>query len=299
MARLNDDPRLDETPMSDLLFSSSGDVIQGGASGLRAYLGRYSAQGDIVAFAIRNLGFAQVERKRELRIRLRPSIVHDIALAQALTFLADTGGDRCMISWLESEWHDELFGRKEAAISRLVGLVEEHRSDIRQRLHHRDLGIDGIDMIPLVRLIERWSELGGVYDRERLARTCEQTLAGRYLIAAQRPGSRSLTIEEIGPGLILYNRDWPMRLEGQRVEDMLDHGYGRWVAQSLRHAQARGTPTHSEVDALLQTGGGRYKRARYRRVIVPFTDRSGQSFVLSASLFDDRVDLAGKLNQVG
>ena len=159
--------------MSQFIISSSGDLIEGGALGLRHYLGRFSAQGDLAAFAIRNLGFVQIEEGRATRVRFRPAMVHGIAFARAVTWLADSAGNRCIVSWFDDAWHDELHATKVSAIARMVDLVATHQGNDHERLVSKEVPLDRLDMIPLIRLVERWSELGGIYDRERLASTFE------------------------------------------------------------------------------------------------------------------------------
>lgn len=282
-----------------LIICANGDVIPGHEGSLRQHLGRFAAQGDIVAYALRNLGYVQVEHGRASRIRFRPSVVHEIAFAQAVAWLADTPSERVIVSWLEDDWRDELFGTKEAAIGRIVELSSPYRVDT-SRFRSKEARIDAVDMIPLARLVRAWTALGGVYDRERLAGLFEKVLDRRYLVAKERENSRWLSIAEVGAGLVLYNVDWRVRLEGLRVDDMPDYAYGRWVAEGMRQAQRRGAPIHTEVDAMVRSSGGGLKRTRYRRVVLPFKDRNGHSVLVSASLFDDRIDLGtGKRSHVG
>jgi hypothetical protein len=279
--------------MTRQLIDTKGNFLEASSEAVRGMLGAHLAGGDLSAFAVRNLGFVLVERSDgNCSVRLRPRLVHPVAFSSAVNWIADQTASRFMVSSLDSTWHHHLLASREDVIAKLVQLYPVADPTNDPRFLTRELPVASLSAHdPLGCLLRRWRELEGQFNRERMTGVLDHILEGRYFLATKASRTDDLVIGEVGPGLVYFNRDLPTRLEGFRVEDMPDVHYGRFVAQSLLSTLTRAEPIYDEVDARLSLPRKGTKAARYRRISLPFKAADGGSVLLSASLFDNTINL--------
>jgi hypothetical protein len=65
---------------------------------------------------------------------------------------------------------------------------------------------------------------------------------------------------------------------------VLDRAYGGWVAESYARALAEGRLRLETCDATFRTGEAASIRARYDRVLIPWTAKSGDRLILGISI---------------
>jgi hypothetical protein len=207
-----------------------------------------------------------------------------MAFAAALEWVARSPSRRCVISSFSTTWCDEVLASPEAAIGRLITLFDHRFQPANppwQRKILSQADLCGSD--PHAALLQDWHEADGSFDRERLSGYLDRALESRFVVAIGNASGR-LTFVEVGAGLPLVRQDWGKPpLEGGRVEDMPDHGYGRWVASCMREVLKNRAPMIDDVMVDISLTRGRMKSGKYRRVILPYTMVDGRSAVLSTT----------------
>ncbi|HRD75663.1 MAG TPA: hypothetical protein PK264_06975, partial [Hyphomicrobiaceae bacterium] len=155
------------------------------------------------------------------------------------------------------------------------------RHRLRRRITPADLGPSH----PLRSLIERWREVGAVWDRERLDGIIRSALDDRYVLASPSTTGNQVTICDVGSGYGLFNGSWLSRCRGLSMSDMPDYRYGRWVADAHIEAAKDEEPLLEHVDVAICWPRQEPRRHVYQRVILPVGTGKDRR-LLSASILD-------------
>ncbi len=227
-----------------------------------------------------------------MRIRFRPRVVADVALATAVYLLADDPPARIALSWFGAGWLDEIYGSWKAAVQRMADLTIKARALQSDAFRLRERNISRLSAgDPLGELFARWRSHRGHFDAAIFTPLIQGKLQDRYATVTSHSSNPTLTFASIGTGFLSYNKAWRRAVRGRRMEDQPDVLYGTWAANAYREALASGEPRLDDVDALINRPGLGSHRVRYRRLIVPFRPYSGVTYLLGASLIDPSVDL--------
>lgn len=273
------------------MFDDGGDVWLARREAFAHKLGSHMPVEQLHDYAIANLGFISWEDGQTWsHIRLRKSKVSPVALTSLLYALSDRPVGRVVLSVLSVDWEHEIFGDSGKLRARLnemsVDIFEEDSNRfLSKALKREDLG----SREPQAVLHRLWESRK--FTAQTMAEACTDVFNGRFTIARVLPTSEML-IEHIGNGYRIYNDNYVDRARGTRHQDEPDSVYGQWVTQTHKDVIRTGKPLLEDVDAKIGASREARRRVRYRRIVLPFTGPSGDSFLVTAST-DGNVDLRG------
>lgn len=280
--------------MRSLLIDDKGEIQSASSFALRQSLDASIGGLEFRDFVVRNLGYIAItEMSGSIRLQLRPRVVSAVAFGAAMYWLADCKTDRIVVSRHDdSVWHDEIFGDRDSALSRVIDLVASGQNQRKKDfLRRRQCLKSLVPASPLRALLDRWSELTRTYDRERLAPVLTSAAQDRFLVVEGEPCQATMLIRDVGRGYPIVDNRWLVRAVGSRVQDLPDYDYGRWVADAYRDALEVNEPFLEEMDAIVDTTRHGRTRLRYRRIILPFDLDDGRVALLGSSELDHSIDL--------
>lgn len=256
---------------------------------------------DALAEAVNGFGYVAFRTmKFGVWVRLRPRKVSPIAVIGVIDrLLRQTHPQRVVISRFEPEgWRSTLYSTQKAAAGALYPLAD---SDSRRRAtsfhsRARDLRLPFQDAC-LERVFDAWRS-----DKRLpsdVSRWAPPELRDRLVVLSPGAGAASahLTISHLGMGFGVIPKAWAQAARGLYLEDHPDVHYGEWAARGYRRSIAGGVPLFDDIDADVDVGAS-YKRSRYRRLILPFRDESGNPCVLGTSVVDPSLDLRSEGSHV-
>jgi hypothetical protein len=282
--------------MRSILFDDRGDIWDAASRRLADDLNASIHGEDLVEYAIRNLGFiAAKEMGGSLRLSLKPAVVSPIAFSALLYWLHDREADRVLVSFFDRVWSYEMLRSRADAAKRLLAKVEFGVDGRDGDFLYEELPIDSLEEAsPLRSLLAMWAESNGRFCRQRMAPFLERGLNGRFVLVESSPTTPALVLKDVGGGLSKPAEYWLARSIGHRVEDQPDYDYGRWIAKFYRKVIASGTPSLSDVDAVIKWPEHSRQSFRYRRLVLPFKGEDSSTMLLGASLVDTSINLRVK-----
>ncbi len=288
--------------MSDLLiFDDLGTLWDGGSTRLRASFGADQTHEEFSAYVVKNMGFIAINiYGRSCEIRLRPSLLKQLAFTALCEWLAKRTFDRIVTVHFEADWVYGLHATRQIAIDRLEQALSKT-----QAVRPGDYLMRSIALSELPRttpqhqalhsLIENWPALSQSVHRDGLWNIIKQSLHGRYHIIDANDECQDMTFREIGTGFVSYSTDWVARAIGKSIAQQEDQTYGQWVASTYRTALKEGRPLVCDVDTIMNTPTLGRARLRYKRVLLPARSSGGGMWLLNSSIIDATIDLRAEL----
>lgn len=278
--------------MSVCLIDDRGEVWPSDSRRLREAFDSPYSDGEFVAYAVANLGFAVVSGNGgSMRVRMRPSIVSEATWATVRQRLLAPGVDRVALTWLDEDWRDEILQPRSPAVGRIERLLADARrarpGDYlarlvpTERLHAAS---------PLGHLVRNWPEFVQPSAQAALRALLCATLGDRYVVT-RRNGSGRVLFQEFGAALYPWYETWRTCAVGAPIEEQPDRDYGHWVAAAYRAALDADRPMIAEVDTVVRWPHAGRQRLRYQRVLVPLHGAGDPPMLLGGSLLDNRIDL--------
>jgi hypothetical protein len=282
--------------MRSVLFDDRGDVWDASSRRLVTDLHASIHGEELVEYAVRNLGFVGAKELRgSLRISLRPAVVSPIAFSALLYWLHDREADRVLVSFYDNRWSHEMLRSRADAVRRLMGRVDFGVGNRDGDFLCRELPLESLsESSPLKGVLTMWSEAQGKFDRGRLEPLLARKLNGRFVLVEASPTRPALVLKDVGGGLSRPAEYWLARSIGHRVEDQPDYDYGKWIAKFYRKVIASGSPSLSDVDAIIKWPEHSRRSFRYRRLVLPFNGERSSTMLLGASLVDPGINLRVK-----
>ena len=252
--------------MSPILIDERGKHWEARSLALRSRLRASIDDLQLAQFAILNLGFIEVTAARDsVRVRLRPAVVAPAALGALYLWLHKHKPQRIVVSWHEGRWRDEIVGWGGDGWRRLTALLETARFPVpgysRARIPLARLGAAN----PLRHLFEDSSRLAGsVINPQRLP----TALRSRYVLLVE-DGNGELRVRDFGETMMSRSKWWRRKARDNRIDDMPDWSYGRWVGEAYREARRTGQPLLEDVRAVVEWPEVGTFSHSYWRLIVP------------------------------
>ena len=258
--------------MGSLLFDGSGQRWDSESPALRERIGGHLAGPDFIEFVLKNLGFVELRALRSdgVEVRLRPTRASPGSLAEIAAVISDGSYRRFVLTTYHGQWKPMVLrsdGHLLDAAARAITIAQDRMAKHRIR---RRLRLD--ELAPghaLRRLVERWHEIGRHWSREQLDRVIRSALGDRYVLAAPTADRATMSIDDVGMGYALFRGSWLAGCRGLTFNDMPDYGYGRWVADAHRDADADDDMLLEEVDVVIRWPRQEPRRHIYQRVILP------------------------------
>jgi hypothetical protein len=137
----------------------------------------------------------------------------------------------------------------------------------------------------VARLAQLWRESRGRISSDLTATLAGSGLLSRSIIARRISGTSRLIYDQFGTGFSGAMRACEsMLLVGRELDDYVDRGYGGWVAESYARAGALSRMRLETCDTRIQTTQGKSVRIRYDRVLMPWSENSGDLVILGISI---------------
>jgi hypothetical protein len=275
-----------------LLIDDRGQAWPPGSIQLRAAHFAGDADFDFVDYALRNLGFIEIIRAEDrARLRLRPRVVAEAALATTFHLLGDEPPRRTALSWFSGNWSHEIHGDWKGLVRRLIDLVNRGKADAARAFLIRPGAMGSLQRNDfLLDLANWWRVTGGQVDCTTLDAAIRQKVSNRFVIVEQQNDNR-LIIMSLGNGYLTYDENYRRVAVGQRFEDQPDFEYGKWIAANYREALIRSEPRIDDIDVVVRRSGGGRRRVQYRRLILPLKLPDSSSRLMSVSVVDPTIDL--------
>lgn len=285
--------------MLDVIIDSDGLSWSAQAPGLARRLGTSLPAADLVAYAIRNLGFVGVARRlAAAHISLRPSCVHPVALAQSIEWAAKQTGTRFVLATMAEDetWKHQVCGSLQQTVRTLIALTQPYEEQkghlLRQRRDWR-----GLDDDPAFGPLWKVWQVDGAQTRlARLRPFLRAHLDDRFVVVHACENG-DLPIDAYGDGLPLLNGTMGRQRPGTRLQDGMDVRYANWAAKGYLEVHTRDEPLFEGIDVSIKVPRRPPQRTAYRRLILPIRGGDGSRALLSASVLDPRIDLRLELRE--
>ena len=245
---------------------------------------------DIIAYAVRNLGYVLLRQQgRAVRAELRPELVRPATLIGLYYALLDLKPDQILLSRLaETGSTHELFHDLStfvATLERDVGDDETRRRRPAFALSPRSLQqITDSRFARLLPAISLWSAARGYLPGDLLARLRAEGVPPRIALLRNPAGTSRLTYEHVGSGYSFIGHACsPLLLIGREIEMLPDREYGSWAARSYYECLGDLEPRLETVSAVMCRTDGQRLWSYYDRLLLPWRGGDGGRFVLGLS----------------
>jgi hypothetical protein len=298
IARLMQRSESVQAPMHTYLFDDRGDMWDAKSRRLAEVLQASIGGDELIDYVIRNLGFVSIaEGKDSVRIRLRPSVVSQVAFSALLYWLHDQPIQRVLLSLLDTEWSHELLRSREETVQRLMSCITFHAGDRIGDFLERKRSLQVLPSTsPLRAVVDIWSQCAGKFDRERFFPVLEKALNRQFVLVEANNDTPSLYFKDIGSGLPKLSEYCLPPNVNLRVEDQPDYAYGKWVSGLYRDVLTTGEPTLQEIDAVIRWPENPRKNYRYRRLVLPCKSEGNSTMLLGVTQLDPLINLRAKSN---
>jgi hypothetical protein len=279
-----------------MIIDDSGERWPVGAPRLRERLICPDPDVDMVAYAVRNLGYVLLRlRGRVIRAELRPALLKPAALIGVYYALLDLKPQQILLSRLlpEGTTH-ELFDD----VAELAATLERDIEDEGVQRHRPHYAVSQRSLQQLERsryarftpVVALWAALRGHLPNDLLAQLRGHGLQGRAALVRNPAGSGRLVYEHVGSCYsFVGNACLPLLLIGQDMEQLPDPEYGDWAARSYHECLSDQEPRLETVSAVMRRTDGQRLWSYYDRVLLPWRTSDGTRFILGLSEVRRRV----------
>jgi hypothetical protein len=271
-----------------LLIDDLGEEHSWPSSAMLREFEALEADYDPLSYAVRNLGFVLIiDRAGSLRLRLRPLLVSNRAIAALFYWLAERRPARSALSWYDETWHDEVCGGPKQLYQRLTDILHSSaRSVLSEPYLATRRSLDAVldpPGHPFAPLLQAW--LRGSRE-DLLASAQRQGLWQRAMVAQRHPESGAFCFRHSGGSIQLYGAEWTEKAAGRRLSEQPDSAYGSWIEQGCAAVDEAGTARVELVHAAVVGADRQLRRWRYERLMLPFQAADGRRVVMSISARD-------------
>lgn len=275
-----------------VVYDEDGRTWPVGSPELRESLGYTVGDFDVAGFAVRCLGWTEVRQEPgRMHVRIAPRAAQPKAIDCAIQALAAAGPAEVVLSVRSGlEWVEETASSTEAAITRIEALVDGPSATGKRFLSVRQpIAVLFRDKQRyLITMLQEARRLLGNDDRDAAVRFAAADETGRTSVAIgiTKPGERSQWHwAHLGSALRFYSAEDRQRLIGTDIRNSPDTEYCEWCIEAYDRVVSIGEPVVEDVRALVLRRSGPPVESRYRRMLLPFSDRAGRSIVLVTSDF--------------
>ncbi|MFM9938704.1 MAG: hypothetical protein ACKVP7_04315 [Hyphomicrobiaceae bacterium] len=230
---------------------------------------------------------------RAVHIKFRPSRVGELPFFSMLMWLSEQRADRVVVHTHDEAWRTKIIGGgEERTRLALLAIYNSSGSRPERKVLHSPRATETLPFdSPLRAALRYWVDVIGRYDATSLRRVATEVLGNRYALIKQTAGTTDLRVKACGEHMPSCAKEWLSAALGRRLDEQPDIEYARYCSQVYLRAASHGAPLLDDVDAIVAWPGYNSDRRRYRRIILPFDDASGDVYLLSASFVDNSIDL--------
>ena len=247
----------------------------------------------LAEYAVKNLNVVRAwPGPRGLRLQFRPERIGAKTLARLVYFLWDGPDSRVLLNYFRQGWHHELVGNSQAAIARILALVEEAKIDASGAVLAQSVDLAILrDRNPLHDVVQHWKRRLGWRDfASFMDRACEHS-GGRYVLFEHDRDRHAFVFRDFGAGIPEWAKHCLAGARGLPVENLHDDPFGIACTLAYRQTLEKFSPALQVVDAKIRWPQYGTLRSCYWRLMLPIADPAGKLWLLSASLADTAIDL--------
>ena len=228
-----------------------------------------------------------------VRVRLRPALASPRVLSRLLYCLADLQPRRCVLTYFDGNWHEELVPGFAALVGRIEELVYGVRSRHPEKLFHaEERPIDpDVSLIarPFARLLVEWVRRGGRLPEDPTMPFRRAGCLGRTTLVEQA-GSSRLLVAFRGRHLTHYGQAGWTKYVGMPVDEQPDLAFSAAATVAYARVEQRQKPLLESCEGTIAAPTGIGRRSIYERLILPWRTHDGQPFISGVSHLRGRTD---------
>lgn len=276
--------------LSAVVIDDNGETWPVGAPRLRQAVMCRDPDIDVVAYAVRNLGFVLLRQQgRMVRAEMRPALVKPQTLIGLYYNLVDWRPNQILLSRLTSEGTShELFDD----VSEFAATIERDIDDDGVQRHRPTYAVSPRSLRDLARsryqrfshLAEFWRSRQGRLPADWLSQVRHYGLHGRATLTRNPRGTKRLVYDHVGSAYsFVTDACLPLLLVGQEIGSLPDRAYGGWATRSYYDCLGDQEPRLETVSAIMARADGQRLWSYYDRMLLPWEAEDGTRFVLGVS----------------
>ena len=247
----------------------------------------------LIDFAVQNLGWIEIgEASDSLKVRCRPRLVTDRALAELLALLYYGAPTRVFLSVLGREWQQTIH-RSPDEVTAIVAGMAQARDAVPPRqaapFMRREIASETSPLMARVRTL--LAHASNARSIDELVTPMSGLFNGRWTVSHADREHGCVIIDRVGPGFTPYNPAWPIRPGDTSLNGYAGCAYARWVDDMRAHVARLRVPQFDNVDAIVDFPRLGKTRLRYTRATFPVNLRDGSDFVVAAAKSDSAINL--------
>ncbi|MGE0725344.1 MAG: hypothetical protein AB7O45_13280 [Alphaproteobacteria bacterium] len=249
---------------------------------------------DFAEYAVRYLGDIEISvLDAGARVRLRPSIQQDPAIAEVLFELGRIQPRRILLSHWDKRWIDEMVAGYPHLVARIQQLVYGDRSRYPDKRFHAEVqeiaaGSDTLHQ-PFGRLIELWSRRRGILSQDVVDPFRRAGCIGRTTLVDVTREDR-MVVSHRGRHLTHYGRTGWTGAVGKPIDAQPDPVFAAAAARAYLDVRNAGQPRIETCEAGIRRPDGAGRRSVYDRLLLPWRTDTGRVFVSGVSVLRGRTD---------
>jgi hypothetical protein len=273
-----------------IIIDDTGERWPMGAPKLRELMMCPDPDIDVVAYAVRNLGYVLLRPQgRFVRAELRAELLKPATLIGVYYTLLDLKPQQILLSRLHGAGSShELFDDVAEFAATLERDIEDE--GVQRHRPHYSLSQRSLRQLHRSRyqrftpVVALWAAESGYLPRDLLVRLRGFGLQGRAALVRNSAGSSRLVYEYVGSSYsFVGNACLPLLLVGKDIEELPDPEYGDWAARSYHQCIKDQEPRLETVSAVMKRTDGQRLWSYYDRVLLPWRTSAGTRFVLGLS----------------
>jgi hypothetical protein len=273
-----------------LVIDDKGETSPLGAARLRELMQCTQPDFDVIAYAVRNLGFVLLRRQgRVVRAEMRPALVKPATLIGLYYNLLDLRPERILLSRLTAEGAThELFDD----MAEFAATIERSIDDEGIQRHRPAYAISQRPLQQLGRprhtrlaqIVTMWRAKRGRLPADLVQQLRHYGLSGRVALLRNPPGTGRLVYDHIGSGYsFLDHACLPLMMIGADIEMLPDRDFGDWVADAYYRCLNDEKARLETISAVMRRSDGQRLWSYYDRVLLPWQADDGTRYVLGLS----------------
>jgi hypothetical protein len=273
-----------------MVVDDNGEVWPVGAPRLRELAMCADPDVDVLAYAVRNLGYVLLRRQgRVVRAEMRTKLVKPATLIGLYYCLIDLNPQQILLSQLDDEGSRHEFFDD---VSEFAATIERAIEDDGVRRHRPVYALSPRSLRQLERarytrfapVMRLWHAARGHIPGDLVHMLRRSGLQARAALLRNPAGTGRLVYEHVGSGYTFVDRAClPLMLIGQDIEMLPDRDYGGWAARSYYECLSDRQPRLETVSAVMRRSNGERLWSYYDRILLPWQAPDGERFVLGLS----------------
>ncbi len=273
-----------------LIVSPDGKIFYENSPNFLEYLGYFGRDVDLVAYAIKNLGFAAIATfPRYTRIRFQPALFPAPCLQTVLEIILYNGESRFVLERVGTPFAPfEVIHNLNDAVARLISLQAATSETLEPPGSPTIIGLslDRIQdpkRIGMRKALDIWEQESRYVTTKNISQIREDTAFGNGGMAWMPDRDRCL-IEAWPSSYRSYGENSCDDFIGRDIRDLPDSAYVVPTTRGYFTAAQHQTPRLELIEALVTRHDGSRFWSRYERLILPWRTSATDTFVTSIPL---------------